>query len=208
VAYDVPTHVACLLPLFPDGAVVVGHSTGAILAAALARAAPERVRSLLLLGLPAFPDEATARANVGRLGTMARLTASGSRLAHAICMTMCALRPLLIPLAPRLVRDVPAEVSGDFLRHTWPSYSRTLRNVVLGHPVFDDLTAAEVPTVLLHGRADRDAPIELAKDLADQLRANGRNVELHAVDGDHHLALRQTNVVVDRLRALVSTTPT
>src|SRR5712692_4997752 len=199
------THVACLLPLVPDQAVVVGHSTGAILAAALARAAPDRVRALLLLGLPAFPDEATARENIGRLGTMARLTASGSPLAHAVCMTMCTLRPVLIPLAPRLVRDVPAEVSGDFLRHTWPSYSRTLRNVVLGHPVLDDLAVLGAPVELLHGRADRDAPIELAEELTNQLRASGRNIELHAVDGDHHLALRRTAVVVDRIRTLVST---
>ena len=207
-AYDVTTHVACLLPLLPDGAVVVGHSTGAILAAALARAVPGRARSLLLLGLPAFPDEATALDNVGRLGTMARLTASGSPLAHALCMTMCALRPLLIPLAPRLVRDVPAEVSGDFLRHTWPSYSRTLRNVVLGHPVLDDLSALDIPIVLLHGRADRDAPIALAEQLTDRLQAAGRNIELRAEDGDHHLALRRTDVVVKTLRGLVPTTPT
>jgi pimeloyl-ACP methyl ester carboxylesterase len=207
-AYDVATHVACLLPLVPDRTVVVGHSTGAILAAALARAAPDRIRALLLLGLPAFPDEATARENIGRLGTMARLTASGSPLAHAICMTMCRLRPLLIPLAPRLVRDLPAEVSSDFLRHTWSSYSGTLRSVVLGHPVLDDLAAVEVPTVLLHGQADRDAPIELAEKLTDRLRVAGRNIELHAVDGDHHLALRHTDVVVDRLRPLVSTTIT
>jgi pimeloyl-ACP methyl ester carboxylesterase len=207
-AYDVATHVACLLPLVPEEAVVVGHSTGAILSAALARAAPDRMRAMLLLGLPAFPDEVTARENIGRLGTMARLTASGSPLAHAVCMTMCALRPLLIPLAPRLVRDVPAEVAGDFLRHTWPSYSRTLRSVVLGHPVLDDLAAVDVPTVLLHGRADRDAPIELAEVLTDRLRASGRTIELQAVDGDHHLALRRTAVVVDQLRTLVSTTLT
>src|SRR5258708_4948571 len=53
-AYDVATHVACLLPLVPDRTVVVGHSTGAILAAGLARAAPARVRAMLLLGLPAL----------------------------------------------------------------------------------------------------------------------------------------------------------
>jgi len=106
----------------------------------------------------------------------------------------------------RLVRDVAAEVSGDFLRHTWPSYSRTLRNVVLGHPVLDDLAVLGAPVELLHGRADRDAPIELAEELTNQLRASGRNIELYAVDGDHHLALRRTAVVVDRIRTLVSTT--
>lgn len=204
-AYDVPTHIACLRPLLLDRTIVVGHSTGAILAAALARAEPTRVRSLLLLGLPAFANEAIARENVGRLGAMARLTASGSPTARAICMTMCALRPLLLPLAARLVHDVPAEVSGDFLRHTWPSYSRTLRNVVLGHPVLDDLSVATAPVVLLHGRDDRDAPITLAQELVSAVAATGGTIELRAVDGDHHLALRRTGLVTAALRTLVTT---
>jgi pimeloyl-ACP methyl ester carboxylesterase len=144
--YDVAAHLERLLPIVPADAVLIGHSTGAILAGAVAHAAAGRVRVLLLLGLPAFPDEATARREVGRLGTMARLTASGSWAAEAVCMTMCTLRPLLIPIAPKLTRDVPAEVAGDFLRHTWASYSGTLRNVVLRHPAVDDPGELDLPS--------------------------------------------------------------
>lgn len=198
-SYDVATHLEGLLPLISTPTVLVGHSTGAILASALARAAPERVRSLLLLGLPAFPDTGTARREIGRLGTMARLTASGSWAAHATCMAMCWLRPVLIPLAPRLVHDVPAEVSTDFLRHTWSSYSRTLLNVVLGHPAVDDLDHLDAPVVLLHGRSDRDAPIELVRQATDRLRTAGRDTTLDVVEGDHHLALRSPEVVMNRL---------
>lgn len=205
VAYDVATHLEHLLPLLPDRSLVVGHSTGAILAAALARAAPDRVRSLLLLGLPAFPDRPTAQREISRLGTMARLTASNSWTAHAMCRTMCRLCPLLIPLAPRLARDVPAEVAGDFLRHTWPSYRGTLRKVVLDHPAIEDLRDVDAPVLLLHGRADRDAPLELAERMAGQLRDAGRPVRLRVVDdGDHHLALRRPRTVTTALAELLT----
>jgi pimeloyl-ACP methyl ester carboxylesterase len=202
--YDVEAHLACLLPLLPTDAVVVGHSTGAILAAALACAAVHRVRALLLLGLPAFPDEAAAGREVSQLGTMARLTASESWVASAICMAMCELRPLLIPLAPVLVRDVPAEVASDFVRHTWPSYSRTLRNVVLGHPAVPDLAQLQLPVVLVHGAADRDARVGLVEEAVQTLRTAGRDVTLHVVDGDHHLALRRPDVVGGHLADLLS----
>jgi haloalkane dehalogenase len=61
-SYSVDEHLDALAPLLEDRSVVVGHSTGAILAAALAARERPRVAGLLLLGLPAFPDEATARA--------------------------------------------------------------------------------------------------------------------------------------------------
>jgi pimeloyl-ACP methyl ester carboxylesterase len=201
--YDVAAHLERLLPIVPMNAVVVGHSTGAILASAIARAAAGRVRALLLLGLPAFSDEATARREVGRLGTMARLTTSGNWAAQAMCMAMCELRPFLIPIAPKLVRDVPAEVASDFLRHSWPSYSRTLRNVVLRHPAVSDLEQLRLRVVLLHGKADRDAPIELVEEAARTLRNADRDVTLHVIEGDHHLALRRPEIVAAHLGDLL-----
>ncbi len=72
-AYDIACHVAALEPVLPPRAFVVAHSMGAIVAAALAALHPDRVSGLLLLGLPAYPDEATAREAVGGLGLLARL---------------------------------------------------------------------------------------------------------------------------------------
>ncbi len=83
-SYDV-CHLAALAPHLPERAVVVAHSTGAILAAALAARWPERVASLLLLGLTAFPNEATARRLIGSLGLLARLTVDGRPSARRLC---------------------------------------------------------------------------------------------------------------------------
>lgn len=195
VAYDVADHVAALAPLLPQGTVVVGHSTGAALACALARAHPGVVRALVLVGLPAFPDERTARAQIGRLGLLARWMVQGRSVGRLACNLMCLFRPLLVPVATRLAGDIPEEIAGDFLLHTWISYDRTLRNVVVGYRPGPDLLAAGVPTVLVHGRQDTTAPIVHVEGLAQDLLTAGVRTELREVDGDHHVAIRQAEVV-------------
>jgi hypothetical protein len=72
-------------------------------------AARERdaVSAQLLLGLPAFPDQATARGEVSRLGLLARLTVAGSDIARLVCQAMCLLRPLAVTIGPLVIRDLP-----------------------------------------------------------------------------------------------------
>ncbi|MGH3371077.1 MAG: alpha/beta fold hydrolase, partial [Nocardioidaceae bacterium] len=157
-AYDVDAHLDALSPLVPAGSVVVGHSTGALLAVALAARRPDLVRRLLLLGLPAFPDERTARDEVGRLGLLARLTVAGSPMARVLCTAMCALRPLAIAVAPLVIRDLPPSIASDAARHTWISYHRTLEEVVVGYRPDRDLLDTPAPVTFLHGTEDRTAP--------------------------------------------------
>ena len=205
--YDAGCHVEALVPLLPPGAVVVAHSTGAILAAALAAARPDAVRALLLLGLPAFGDEAAARREVGRLGLLARLTVEGNPLARTLCMAMCRLRPLATAIAPLLMRDLPRSIAADGALHTWASYHRTLERVVLAHRVADDLRLAAVPVRLLHGERDRTAPAHHVRRLRDELRGAGAPIELLVVDGDHHLAVRRPAAVATALRQLLGVPP-
>jgi pimeloyl-ACP methyl ester carboxylesterase len=202
--YSVADHLAALFPMVPQGSVVVGHSTGAILAAALGARSPQHVRHLLLLGLPAFPDAPTARREVGRLGLLARLTVEGSPLAERLCDLMCRLRPLAIAAAPLLIRDLPPSIASDGARHTWPSYSRTLDHVVVNHRVLPDLVMGRRPTLLLHGRDDRTAPAPYVHQLVDEARRANCPVRLQVLDGDHHLAVRKPGDVATALhRALV-----
>lgn len=195
--YDVECHLAALQPLLGPGTVVVGHSTGGILAAALAALRPDAVRALVLIGLPAFPDAAIARAEVGRLGLIARLTVDERWLGRWLCVAMCRFRPVAVAAAPLLLRDMPRAVAADGARHTWPSYSRTLRRVVVEHPVWPDLAELRVPVTFLHGRQDRTAPLHFVKVLADRLRGVGRSISVRTTDGDHHLPVRQPSVVAD-----------
>lgn len=193
--YDVGCHLDALWAQLPPLATVVGHSTGAILAAALAARAPDRVRNLLLLGLPAYPDDQTARESIGKLGLLGRLTVEGRPSARVLCDAMCLFRPLAIAIAPWVIRDLPAAIASDAARHTWPSYSRTLQRVVVEHHATNDLLASNVAVTLVHGRQDRAAPLPFVEGLVRRMRVRGTPVALQVVDGDHHLAVRRPDLI-------------
>lgn len=194
-AYDIDAHLDSLVPIVAADSLVVAHSTGCLLAAAMAARHPRLVRGLLLLGLPAFQDDVTAIAELGRLGLLAKLTVRGSPWARWLCEAMCRLRPLAIAVAPHVIRDLPPSIASDVARHTWPSYSRTLQHVVVEHRVLPDLVAATVPVKLLHGADDRTAPAAYVQRLVADAAEHGRRIELDLVPGDHHLAVRRPAVV-------------
>ena len=200
-AYDVPCHVRALAPFVRPGTVVVGHSTGAIVAAALASAYADAVKALVLVGLPAYPDAATARRDIGRVGLLARLTVEARPSARLLCEAMCRLRPVAVATAPWIVRDMPRAVAADAARHTWVSYSRTLRRVVVDHRVDPELARLRMPTELLHGDADRTAPVQYVEQLAAQLADAGAPVTLRVVEGDHHLPVRRPDLVARTIEA-------
>ncbi|MHB1534992.1 MAG: alpha/beta fold hydrolase [Acidimicrobiales bacterium] len=205
-SYDATCHIESLDPLVPQGAVVVGHSTGAILAAALAESFPGRVRALVLIGLPGFADADEARQAVSRLGLLARLTVKASPLGWAACHLAHVLGPLVVPLAPLVVPELPSEVASDYLRHTWLSYSRTLKEVVIAQRAVDEMVlAARCPVVFVHGSADRAAPLAGVRAIVAKLQEIGAPVRLVVSEGgDHQLALRRPDVVAAALSDLLA----
>lgn len=205
--YDLDYHLDALEPQLAAEAVVVGHSVGAILAAALAARCPQRVRGLLLVGLPAFPDRETAHRAVSELGMLARGTAEGGLASRLACGLMCATRPLGRRLAPRLHPELPAAVASDGVEHTWTSYSRTLRAVVLEHRVAPDLLAAHRPTFLLGSPTDPDAPAVHLHALTVVLEAAGVTTRLRLVPGGHQLPLVQPETVLAELNELLGQGP-
>ncbi len=200
-SYDVDCHIAAIAPLVPPDSVVVGHSCGAILAAALAARHRELVRRLILVGLPAYRTEAEAVAAVGRLGLFARLTVDGSIWAQVLCETMCAIRPLAIALGPFVIRDLPPVIVRDGARHTWPSYSRTLHHVLVEHRPDPDLVAARAPVALLHGTKDREVPVQDVQVLTSLLQQSGVDASINVTPGDHHLAVRHPQVIIAAINA-------
>lgn len=196
-AYDVATHVAALRPHVVEGSILVAHSTGCVIAAALAAAEPSKVRGVVLVGTPAFTDESEARQRIGALGPLARWTVDGRARARWACHAMCHLRPLAMAVAPALLGDLPPEVARDAAKHTWTSYSRTLQHVVVEHRIADDLAGLDVPIRFVHGDADRSAPFELVEQLLARPALRRRDIALHVVPGgDHHVALRRRDEVV------------
>lgn len=194
ISYDLDCHLGAIDPHVPEGAVVVGHSMGAVLAAALARRRPD-LAGVVLIGLPAYPEPATARTEIARLGLLARLTVEGNPAARLLCWTMCLFRPLAAAIGPILVRDLPKEIVADGVRHTWPSYHRSLQHLVLHAAAADDLHHIPAPTLLLHGTGDREAPYRYAEMAVHQARASGGRVELRTIDAGHHLAITHPTLV-------------
>ena len=201
-SYDIDDHVDALLPLVPDGAVVVGHSTGAVIAAAIAARAPAKV----LIGLPLYPDEATAREEIARLGLLARLTVEGHYGARVLCDLMCVFRPLARAAAWLLASSVPRAVAADGVRHTWRSYSRTLERVVVGHRPSGDLRNSRCPVLLLHGEADAVVPAEHLGAFASALSSLRSPITYRIVPGDHHLPLRRPEAVRSAIDELLTGT--
>ena len=193
-SYDMDCHLASLAPLLRPETVVVGHSTGSILAAALAAAFPDKVRALVLVSTPVYSDEQAARREIGRIGLLARLTIEGSVWARVVCELMCHLRPFAVVAAPWLIRDLPRAVAADGARHTWPSYSRTLIEVVARHPLAADLLRSDIPVTFLHGTKDLIADPVRAEAMAASF-GTSRSVEFRSVDCDHHLPLKHPDAV-------------
>jgi len=164
IEYSISDHVnsikETLRGLSVESAHFVGHSMGAILALAYAYHFQEQAKKLTFLSLPWFKNEQEARETIKNTSLFNRLLAMDTPLAHMACTTMCLLRPLLMPLMPTLVPDVPAVVAKDGLRHTWTSYSRTLQNVIFRAQTGEWLQALRHPILMIHGIEDRTAPIE------------------------------------------------
>ncbi|MEO6123067.1 MAG: alpha/beta hydrolase [Ilumatobacteraceae bacterium] len=198
-SYDVDDQIDAIHHVCPIPDVVVGHSIGAIVAAAYVRThAPSA--PTLLIGAPAYATAADAKSHLRELGWLAAATVEESRSARLLCGIMCTFRPLAMRAAPLLRRDVPAAVAADSVRHTWDSYSQTIRRVLLQHRLEPDIAAVTSPTIALHGSADRVAPIGLIADLATRLP----HVQLRRIDsGDHHVALSHPGRVADSVAELL-----
>lgn len=200
IRYDTDAHLARLVPLVPRGAVIVAHSTGAVLAAALALRHPGRVHKLLLVGAPAFPDSATARREIAALGPLAAMTMSGGWRGKGAELAMHTfVKPVTMLAAPLVQHDLPREVIADFWHHTRQSYASTLLEVVIGHPIMPDLRELEMPTRLLYGDSDDIVDIDRVRVLASQ----HRRITVDVVSGDHHVAIRKAATVARTLHRML-----
>jgi acetyl esterase/lipase len=134
---------------------------------------------------------------------LARLTVNRNPVGWLLCTFMHILRPLAVLVGPLLIRDLPPAVVTDGARHTWRSYSRTLHRVVVQHRAARDLMRASTEVRLVHGTADRVAPIRYAREAAAAAAQAGGKVSFEEVDGDHHVAVRAPERVGASLQTLL-----
>ena len=195
IAYSLDDHLAAISTTLQSLGVsrshMVGHSMGCLLALAFAQRFPERVTRLVLLALPYFQTEAEARATIQRTSWFNHWLALDNPLAHVACALMCRMRPAMLLIAPLLSPDVPAVVARDALRHTWTSYSRTLRNVVFRARPQEWLRTLPQPILIVQGTQDHVAPIEHVR----RGIAGRKNARLIALAAGHQLIFSHSGVI-------------
>lgn len=175
---------------------IVGHSMGALLALAYAARYPNEVGRVVLLALPWYATEEEARRRIAEQSLFNRWLALETPLAHLACTVMCRIRPWLMPLMPHVLRDVPAEVAKDVLRHNWLSYSRTLKHLIIGLRPAAMLPQTKAMLLIVQGSKDETASVgPVALGIAGYA-----NVKLQTIDAGHHMVFTHAQPLADGIR--------
>ncbi|MGI8551033.1 MAG: alpha/beta fold hydrolase [Dehalococcoidia bacterium] len=191
-AYTPANHAAALASVAQTAGrpiIVVGHSTGALLALHLAVAYPMLVRGVVLISLPLFTSEREAREQMARSSLLTWLQVRHLRAAAAMCWLMCHARPVVRLLMPALDRAVSPDVARDAVEHTWRSASLTVEHVILQTRPIQLLNQLPPERLLLiHAADDPVAPMGAVADYAEG--HPGAHL-LRLSDGGHHPYLRR-----------------
>lgn len=178
---------------------VAGYSMGSVLALALARRRPELVGKIVLIAFPCFGESVEARRVVLGSSVFNRWMATGSWPARLACRLMCRFRPAASIVAPAFFRDLPPTVVSDALQHTWESYSRSLRQVLLESRSRELLVAVRHPILIAQGNRDRVAPIGNIRAALSETEA----ALLLELDGDHGIVFTESDEIVRRMEAFL-----
>lgn len=135
---------------------VAGFSMGGYVALALARAAPERVAGLALVGTRAGPD--APEAAKGREATAQKVLAEGMRVLDEAMFPK-----LLTPAAPA---DVQALTHAMILGTPPAGAAAALRGMGARRDQRDLLPTLRVPVVVVHGTEDALVPPEAGREMA------------------------------------------
>jgi aspartate dehydrogenase len=156
---DLVDRVAALIDDEGGRAHIVGVSFGALVALALARRSPERVRSLVLadatLGRGGFAPEERDRWLAGRLAFAADLVTRAPERAREIA-------------APGAADDVVAEIAAN-MRRARPAGYRAVAQIVASTDARPWLAGIPTPTLVLCGAADAVVGVPLAEAIAADL---------------------------------------
>lgn len=165
--------------------VLVGHSAGVRIAIRLAASRPDLVAGVIGFGPVLYAGAREAREHVARLGLFVRLFALETVWARWTCAWMCRHRALAARIAAWMRPELPRPVAEDSVQHSWPSYSGTIRRLVIEAQPPMDLDRVECPVRLVAGKDDLVLDLRYLRKLAE-MRSN---VTLELWPGDHDLPL-------------------
>lgn len=198
-AYTVDQHVASLHQTIAKTNletpfVLVGHSMGAQLALAYAKAHPAQVERLVVAGLPLFESPATAYEQMGAVNPRLAWYLQGRRARVARALTGIAEVPFGILAAILVKGTYPAYIAREAVRHNWQSFERSMQNVVIGQNSLKAIDAVTQPVHFIF--ADKDS---LNKDPAKKLKPYlNKKRTLEMVQGSHQIPLEHPTIIVRR----------
>lgn len=150
--------------------LLVGHSLGALLAIWMAARYPDQVRGVVAFAPPLYRDPKRARQQIAQLGWLGRLAGPDKWAARLACQNLCQARPRLAARLYSMIRpDLPGALVEDSTRHSWVSYSETLRRVILSAEGANWLASAGSPVLLVAGTEDKYLDLQFLRSLVDQL---------------------------------------
>jgi pimeloyl-ACP methyl ester carboxylesterase len=203
-AYDPEAHARAVLKaldtLGVEGPIYIGaHSAGSIVALRVAALRPGSVRGIVAFGPPLYRSEKEARARVRALGSGVRFFAMDTPWAAWACKTLRSLPGFAIRLTHWIRPELPDPVASDVVKHTWRSYSGTIRNLVFANQPPVELSSLEIPLRIIVGAEDDVVDVEFLREISE---AHPRRVELEIWDGGHNLPLDDAARSVEAIRKM------
>lgn len=192
--------VAAVAPLLDANApaIVVGHSMGALVALAVARAFPARVARAGLVSLPVYRSRQDALRYIDRRGPFYAFTLRHDRLAHAGCVCARATAPAWAPFAPRVSGGQPAPLVRSWFEHSAGAHRAGLAGITFAGLAPGLASAAGCPVAAIHSQRDTLAPVAPVEALA---RDRGWSFDREA-GGGHQLPLTRPGRVAAWIRDL------
>lgn len=161
ITYNYASHIQCIVDTLEDMAIVdpfilVGHSMGALIALRLASQYPEKIKKLVLVGMPIYNSPRQAHRDIVATSKLKELAYYGPT-SKALCGLWCGLlRPVSSRLAHLYLPSLTKAVASDSVLHTWQSYSQSLRNVLERQHAGVDIKKYGKRVRLIYG--DKDLP--------------------------------------------------
>lgn len=159
---------------------VVGHSMGALLALALVSRNPNWYGGATFISIPLFSDKTEINEHYQN-GTRFEKISTGK-----FGLFFCMLHPIYFIEIFR-PKELPKDIFYNARKHTWFSYDRSFKNIILGSNIIEypnDIRDKKI--LFIHGDKDTSAPYAKAKDFSQNFK-NSNFLTIR--DGDHQVYL-------------------
>jgi len=170
---------------------LVGHSMGATLALNYAIERPTSIRGIVLINPPVFSDENDLKEHLKKSSAplLMSLLVNGW-IGEVICKIHEMFPSILKVLAKPFTRSLPSEIGADMLKHTWKSYSGSMKNVLLNQNLLELIKKVDAPILIITSEDDMYTDIVQLKKLSRRGK-----ISLEIMSGDHHMVIRNPQQV-------------